>query len=325
MRWLQLSIPVIAILVFVQPGHAVTKATFSGSTSDTDIRLNSPGVATFGTISYNACSFETGPNYTEFDMSNAIWHFDTGFFYPILGSVNSVSTVTWDLVEPMPEFDITGLPMLHTPRVALSLAIYSWDWSQWYIGVDLTTLPNGNSCVVYWENVAPNYQWWQTRAKSFKANLNRTTVEFYYHDGTDYVLTHVVDLTNLPNVNGLGGTPPGNVTDLHAHVVMVGASLTPRDSGKVWEWDQIEWSSPNNYLPNVNQTVPPCNSGAEGEGEEPINPADVNLDGRLDAVDVQLVINEVLHIATGCDCDIDGNGLINAADLQLVINAALQV
>jgi len=151
MKWLQLSIPVIAILVFVQPGHAVTKATFSGSTSDTDIRLNSPGVATFGTISYNACSFETGPNYTEFDMSNAIWHFDTGFFYPVLGSVNSISTVTWDLVEPMPEFDITGLPMLHTPRVALSLAIYSRNWSQWYIGIDLTTLPNGNSCVVYWE------------------------------------------------------------------------------------------------------------------------------------------------------------------------------
>jgi len=51
--------------------------------------------------------------------------------------------------------------------------------------------------------------------------------------------------------------------------------------------------------------------------------ADVNGIDYVNAVDVQLVINEALGIDTGFDCDIDDKDNVNAVDVQLVINAAL--
>lgn len=60
---------------------------------------------------------------------------------------------------------------------------------------------------------------------------------------------------------------------------------------------------------------------------EPAGPADVNKDGFLDAVDVQLVINAALGIPINPEyepnVDSDPGGLVNAVDVQLVINAAL--
>jgi len=52
---------------------------------------------------------------------------------------------------------------------------------------------------------------------------------------------------------------------------------------------------------------------------------DVNGDNGVNAVDVQLVINEALGINTGYNCNIDGAGNVNAVDVQLVINAALGI
>jgi len=52
-------------------------------------------------------------------------------------------------------------------------------------------------------------------------------------------------------------------------------------------------------------------------------PGDVDSNETVNAVDVQLVINEALGIDTGYDCDINVDGDINAMDVQLVINAAL--
>ena len=53
--------------------------------------------------------------------------------------------------------------------------------------------------------------------------------------------------------------------------------------------------------------------------------ADINGDSSVNAVDVQLTINEVLGIETGEDADINRDGSINAVDVQLVINAALGI
>lgn len=49
---------------------------------------------------------------------------------------------------------------------------------------------------------------------------------------------------------------------------------------------------------------------------------DVDGDGDLDAVDVQLTINDVLGVPISYDCDLDGGGA-TASDLQIVVNAAL--
>jgi hypothetical protein len=50
---------------------------------------------------------------------------------------------------------------------------------------------------------------------------------------------------------------------------------------------------------------------------------DVNGDGVVNAVDIQLVTNEILGIPTGHDCDLDYDGRLTAVDVQLVINGVL--
>ena len=57
--------------------------------------------------------------------------------------------------------------------------------------------------------------------------------------------------------------------------------------------------------------------------ESPPSPGDVNGDGRVDAVDVQTVVNAVLGTPVPYDCDIDQDGLLNAIDVQRVIIAVL--
>ncbi len=53
---------------------------------------------------------------------------------------------------------------------------------------------------------------------------------------------------------------------------------------------------------------------------------DVNLDGVVDASDVQLVINAALGVDIGdLNADINGDEIINAVDVQLVINIALGI
>lgn len=60
--------------------------------------------------------------------------------------------------------------------------------------------------------------------------------------------------------------------------------------------------------------------GFEGEPE----PEDVNGDGGVDAVDIQLVINAVLSLdIDNLDADINDDGMVDAVDVQLVINAVL--
>jgi len=62
---------------------------------------------------------------------------------------------------------------------------------------------------------------------------------------------------------------------------------------------------------------------------EPAGPADINKDGFLDAVDIQLVINAALGVPVDPDFEPnvsgDPDGQVNAVDIQLVINAALGI
>ena len=54
---------------------------------------------------------------------------------------------------------------------------------------------------------------------------------------------------------------------------------------------------------------------------------DLNSDGKVDAVDVQIVINSVLDVGDAklmFNADANRDGAVNASDVQLVINAALR-
>ena len=58
----------------------------------------------------------------------------------------------------------------------------------------------------------------------------------------------------------------------------------------------------------------------------PSNGADINGDGVVNAIDVQLVINAALGIdISPFDANVKGHGITNAIDVQLVINAALEL
>jgi len=52
---------------------------------------------------------------------------------------------------------------------------------------------------------------------------------------------------------------------------------------------------------------------------------DINTDGAVNAVDIQLVINAALGLPAGFPSNVDGVGGTDAIDVQLVINAALAV
>jgi hypothetical protein len=49
---------------------------------------------------------------------------------------------------------------------------------------------------------------------------------------------------------------------------------------------------------------------------------DINLDGAMNVVDVQLEINEALGVTPAAN-DLNGDGQVNVVDVQIVINAAL--
>ena len=53
--------------------------------------------------------------------------------------------------------------------------------------------------------------------------------------------------------------------------------------------------------------------------------ADMNGDLKVDAIDVQMVINKALGLEVDAECDLSGEGSVNAVDVQLVINAVLGI
>ena len=63
-------------------------------------------------------------------------------------------------------------------------------------------------------------------------------------------------------------------------------------------------------------------AGAAARTDVALSNGDINGDGVVDAVDVQLVVNAVLGMAVQFDADVDGRGP-SATDIQAVILRAL--
>jgi len=79
------------------------------------------------------------------------------------------------------------------------------------------------------------------------------------------------------------------------------------------------------FLPSSIDGFQSCGANLEYNSTPGI-PGDINGDGQVNAVDVQLVINAALGIDIGgMNADINGDGQVNAVDVQLVINAALGI
>jgi hypothetical protein len=61
-------------------------------------------------------------------------------------------------------------------------------------------------------------------------------------------------------------------------------------------------------------------AGAQGSS----NPCDVNQDGVVDVLDVQLLIKQSLGLLTAAN-DLDGNGVVNVVDVQMDSDAVLNL
>jgi Zn-dependent metalloprotease len=59
------------------------------------------------------------------------------------------------------------------------------------------------------------------------------------------------------------------------------------------------------------------------DSNQEIVKADINEDGKVDATDIQLVINAVLGIEKRYDADANRDGSVDAADIQVVVNSVL--
>ena len=62
-----------------------------------------------------------------------------------------------------------------------------------------------------------------------------------------------------------------------------------------------------------------------GRHEAPGVLGDVDRNETVDAIDIQLLINDVLGLDVDEDCDVNRSGTVDAVDVQLVINAALGI
>jgi len=94
-------------------------------------------------------------------------------------------------------------------------------------------------------------------------------------------------------------------------------TYTVRASATGFDAQTIDWPVQSEGVTNLDFQLYPADDSLLG---------DVNEDGSVNAVDVQLVINAVLGINIGAlDPDINNDDATNAVDVQLVINAVLGI
>ncbi len=84
----------------------------------------------------------------------------------------------------------------------------------------------------------------------------------------------------------------------------------------------LRWSAPGYITYHVDNIA--VADDAETRVDVPLSDGDINGDGQVSAVDIQLVVNAVLgrSSAVAVDADVDGRG-ISATDVQSVVNRAL--
>ncbi len=83
----------------------------------------------------------------------------------------------------------------------------------------------------------------------------------------------------------------------------------------------VEFSAPG-YIPYTLNDVT-VTTDTTTRNDITLSDGDINLDGRVDAVDIQLVVNAILGYVIPYDADVDGGGGVSATDLQSVINKVL--
>ena len=192
------------------------------------------------------------------------------------------------------------VPLINSPGVAASL---TQPGDRWYFRV----LPRTASFIEGQENLSP-----VVTVAGFPEILSITPGFGPITGGTTVRITgsRLSGVTNV-RFGGVDATGIRNISDSEIEVV------TPvRNAGSVTV--TVTTTNGTGFLPNGFIFV--------GDPSDIIN-ADLNRDGKVDAVDIQLVVSAVLKMSgQKADVNPDANrdGSINASDVQVVVNRALR-
>lgn len=112
------------------------------------------------------------------------------------------------------------------------------------------------------------------------------------------------------------GTRTTDSNGMYSFNDVISGNYSIRASAMDFEGQTANWGVEDGRAVTKNFVLRPL--GALGEG-------DLDGDGNVNSVDVQLVINVVLGTNTSTNGDVDGSGQTNSIDIQLVINAVLGI
>ncbi len=153
--------------------------------------------------------------------------------------------------------------------------------------------------------------------------------------GLDSTVVELVSIELGDAANDAGKTMTVTELDSDNHFIDIGGNYTVIADGVVatlnlkaaatgenGQCSDLLCQTPESYATDDSVIETTSNNGASCL-ELQIRPGDVDQNGRLNASDIQLVINRALGIPVAHDCDINNDGAVNATDVQLVINAVL--
>jgi uncharacterized protein (DUF1501 family) len=145
-------------------------------------------------------------------------------------------------------------------------------------------------------------------------------------DGTDHGTSNCLFVAGGGTVGGIYGGQP-NLADLQGGNLKHSIDFRSVYSRVLQDWLLVD---PEPIFGTADFTDPVLDiqggmTKAPIFGEEvvPPDPADVNVDGTVDAIDVQFVINGALGLNPPVDTDVNDDGGTDAVDVQTVINSAL--
>jgi hypothetical protein len=175
--------------------------------------------------------------------------------------------------------------------------------------------------------VNPSYNPWLLATYRMPAVQNSTGQFFtsWSNLKSGYSTTYQ-NLTAWPPNEAAGGSGESNISHGYPHILkgamsfVAGLSDGAYSGQSAWNWvnanvgyqDVIGTNPRWSFVPRGSTTPPPT-----------VSKCDVNTDGSVNVIDVQLSINQALQPSTCSTGDVDRNGTCNVIDVQLVINTSL--
>jgi len=232
--------------------------------------------------------------------------------FSILGPLVEVASIQ-STVGPIASQQQTVIPITFKPVNFLAPGNYS---------LKVQAVSQGNSAAQITMSATVQV----SGSQSVSAAINPTPASVPTTPGSVPLLLQVTNTGNLPdnytasitnissnvtdNLNGAQSVPAFAVPALSTAQIPLNATLNTGKSGSV----TVTVTSTSNKSETAQAT------GTIGQG----SPCDVNEDGNVDILDVQMMVDEALG-TDQANNDLDGDGVVNVVDIQIDINGVLKL